>query len=349
MSNTHRRIAGVFSSALIAAAIAHPAQAQTESVADFYQGKRITMGVGSEPGGGYDAYARIVTRHMGRLIPGNPTFIVQNMPGGGGLRVTNHLYNVAPKDGTAMATIQRGLLTSPLLEGRKLQLQYDPMKFNWIGSLNSETGLIVVWSEAPHKTMEDLFKTELLVGSSSPSTDFLPLFLNNILNTKFKIIPGYKSSTDAYLAMERGELQGRVSTGWAGDKDVLEPWMKTNKVRFLAQMAMTKSPDFPDLPLILDYARTPRDRQVMELILAAQHWGRPFVMPPDVPRDRVAAVRKAFVDMTKDEQFLVESKKLRMDLDVVTGEEIDTILKRVYSTPEEIVETARKAISTTAR
>lgn len=349
MSNTHRRIAGVFSSALIAAAIAHPAQAQTESVADFYQGKRITMGVGSEPGGGYDAYARIVTRHMGRLIPGNPSFIVQNMPGGGGLRVTNHLYNVAPKDGTAMATIQRGLLTSPLLEGRKLQLQYDPMKFNWIGSLNSETGLIVVWSEAPHKTMEDLFKTELLVGSSSPSTDFLPLFLNNILNTKFKIIPGYKSSTDAYLAMERGELQGRVSTGWAGDKDVLEPWMKTNKVRFLAQMAMTKSPDFPDLPLILDYARTPRDRQVMELILAAQHWGRPFVMPPDVPRDRVAAVRKAFVDMTKDEQFLVESKKLRMDLDVVTGEEIDTILKRVYSTPEEIVETARKAISTTAR
>ncbi len=329
--------------------LAGPRVATADPVADFYQGKRITMGVGSEPGGGYDAYARLVTRHMGRFIPGNPGFVVQNMPGGGGLRVTNHLYNVAPKDGTAMATVQRALLTSPLLEGRKLQLQFDPMKFNWIGSLNSETGLIVVWHTAPHKTMEDLFKTELLVGSSSPSTDFLPLFLNNVLNTKFKIIPGYKSSTDAYLAMERGELSGRVSTGWAGDKDVLEPWMKDNKVRFLAQLAMTKSPEFPNLPLILDYARTPQDKQVMELILAAQHWGRPFVMPPDVPQDRVAAVRKAFIDMTKDEQFLTEAKKLRMDLDIVTGAEIDELLKRVYATPPEIVEIARKAISESPR
>jgi tripartite-type tricarboxylate transporter receptor subunit TctC len=326
-----------------------PSIAAADAVADFYQGKRITMGVGSDPGGGYDAYARLVTRHMGRLIPGNPGFVVQNMPGGGGLRVTNHLYNVAPKDGTAMATVQRALLTSPLLEGRKLQLQFDPMKFNWIGSLNSETGLIVVWHTAPHKTMADLFKTELLVGSSSPSTDFLPLFLNNVLNTKFKIIPGYKSSTDAYLALERGELAGRVSTGWAGDKDVLEPWMKDNKVRFLAQLAMTKSPEFPDLPLILDFARTPQDKQVMELILAAQHWGRPFVLPPDVPLDRVAAMRKAFIDMTKDEQFLAESKKLRMDLDIVTGAEIDELLKRVYATPPEIVEIARKAISDSPR
>ena len=332
-----------------ALAVAAPNRAHSDPVADFYQGKRITMGVGSEPGGGYDAYARLVTRHIGRLIPGNPGFVVQNMPGGGGLRVTNHLYNVAPKDGTAMATVQRALLTSPLLEGRKLQLQFDPMKFNWVGSLNSETGLIVVWHTAPHRTMEDLFKTDLLVGSSSPSTDFLPLFLNNVLNTRFKIIPGYKSSQDAYLAMERGELQGRVSTGWAGDKDVLEPWMKDNKVRFLAQLAMTKSPEFPDLPLILDYARTPQDRQVMELILAAQHWGRPFVMPPDVPQDRVAAVRKAFIEMTKDEQFLGEAKKLRMDLDVVTGAEIDDLLKRVYATPPEIVEIARKAISESPR
>ena len=334
-------------SAAVAATASRPAHA--DAVADFYQGKRITMGVGSEPGGGYDAYARLVTRHIGRLIPGNPGFVVQNMPGGGGLRVTNHLYNVAPKDGTAMATVQRALLTSPLLEGRKLQLQFDPMKFNWIGSLNSETGLIVVWHTAPHRTMEDLFKTELLVGSSSPSTDFLPLFLNNVLDTKFKIIPGYKSSQDAYLALERGELQGRVSTGWAGDKDVLEPWMKDNKVRFLAQLAMTKSPEFPNLPLILDYARTAQDRQVMELILAAQHWGRPFVMPPDVPQDRVAAVRKAFVEMTKDDQFLGEAKKLRMDLDVVTGAEIDDLLKRVYATPPEIVEIARKAISESPR
>ncbi len=329
----------------VLAALVLPQSAVADAVADFYPGKTITMGVGSTPGGGYDAYARLVTRHIGRFIPGSPDFVVQNMPGGGGLRVTNHLYNVAPKDGTAMATVQRGLLTSPLLETRKLQLQFDPMKFNWIGSLNSETGLVVVWHTAPHKTMEDLFKTELLVGSSSPATDYMPMFLNNILKTKFKIIPGYKSSTDTYLALERGELQGRVSTGWAGDKNILEPWLKENKVRFLVQLGMTKHPDFPNLPLVLDFARTPQDKQVMELILASQHWGRPFVMPPDVPKDRVAAMRKAFIDVTKDEQFLTETKKLGLDLDIVTGAEIDDLLKRVYATPAEIIELARKSIA----
>ena len=327
--STRKRNTAIALSALMLGASSFAAQA--DPVAEFYKGKSITMGVGSSPGGGYDAYARLVTRHIGRLIPGNPGFITQNMPGGGGLRVTNHLYNIAPKDGTAMATVQRGLLTSPLLETRQLQVQYDPMKFNWIGSLNTETGLVVVWQTAPHKTMNDLFKTELFVGSSSPSTDFMPLFLNNVLNTKFKIIPGYKSSTDTYLALERGELQGRVSTGWAGDKNILEPWLKENKVRVLVQLGMAKHKDFPDVPLIFDYVRTPRDKQVTELILAGQHWGRPFVMPPDVPKDRVAAVRKAFIDMTRDSQFLAEATKLGMDLDVVTGEEIDALLKRVFA------------------
>jgi tripartite-type tricarboxylate transporter receptor subunit TctC len=347
-----RRYAFAISAALIAApllAISFAGVASADAVEDFYKGKRVSMFVGSETGGGYDAYARLVTRHIGKLIPGNPNFIVQNMPGGGGLKVTNHMYTIAAKDGTAMGTVQRGLLTTPLLEARSLQIQYDPLKFNWLGSLNTETGLIVVWHSAPHKTMKDLFEKELLVGSSSPSTDFMPLFLNNVLNTKFKIIAGYKSSTEAYLAVERGELQGRVSTGWAGDKDILQPWMDANKVRFLAQLAMTKSPEFPDLPLILEFARTDQERQAMELILSAQHWGRPFLMPPQVPEARVAAVRKAFAAMTKDAEFLGEAQKLRMDIEVVTGEDIDTILRRVYATSPEIVEIARQAISVDKR
>lgn len=343
MMSRHRPSFGFAFAALLAVGTAMPAAA--DPVADFYKGKRIAMYVGSSTGGGYDAYARLVTRHIGRHIPGNPAFVVNNMPGGGGLKVTNYLYTVAPRDGTAMATVQRGLLTSPLLEGRKIQIEYDPMKFNWIGSLNSETGLIVVWHTAPHRTMQDLFEKELLVGSSSPSTDFLPLFLNNVLGTRFKIIAGYKSSQDAYLAVERGEVQGRVSTGWAGDKDILEPWMKADRVRFLAQLSMAKHPEFPNVPLILDFAKTDRDRQAMELILAAQYWGRPFVMPPEVPQPRVAAVRRAFVAMTKDDAFLGETKKLRMDLDVVTGEQIDAILRRVYATPQEIVDYVRGAIA----
>lgn len=347
-----RRYVFIVSAISIAASLSaapFAGSASADAVADFYKDKRVSMYVGSEAGGGYDAYARHVARHIGKFIPGNPAFIVQNMPGGGGLRVTNHLYTVAPKDGTAMGTIQRGLLTSPLLEGRKIKIQYDPQRFNWLGSLNTETGLIVVWHTTPHHTMQDLFEKELMVGSSSPSTDFMPLFLNNVLKTKFKIISGYKNSVEAYLAMERGETQGRVSTGWAGDKEILQPWMKSKKVRFLAQLGMTKHPEFLDVPLIMDFARTDRERQAMELILSAQLWGRPFVMPPEVPKDRVAAVRKAFIATTKDGEFLAEAKKMQMDLEVVTGEEIDTLLKRVYATPPEIVEVVRQAISTDER
>jgi len=323
--------------------------AKADPVADFYRGKQLSMYVGSSAGGGYDSYARIVTRHIGRFVPGEPTFVVQNMPGGGGMRVTNFLFNVAPKDGSALGTVQRGLLTTPLLEARNIQVQFDPMKFNWLGSLNSETGLIVVRADAPHKSIEDLFRDELIVASSSPSTDFLPLFLNNVLNTRFRIIPGYKSSIEAYQAVERGEVQGRVSTGWSGDKQVLEPWLKEGKVRLLAQLAMGSHPEFKHVPLILDFAKTDRQKQVMELILAAQHWGRPFVMPPGVPGVRVEAFRKAMIEMTKDAVFLAEAKKLGMELDVVTGAEIEDLLRKVYATPPEIVEVARKAISEGAR
>jgi tripartite-type tricarboxylate transporter receptor subunit TctC len=319
-------------------------QLAADPVADFYRGKRISMLVGSEAGGGYDAYARLVARHLGRFIPGKPDFIVQNMPGGGGIRVTNNLYNIAAKDGTAMGTVQRAILTTPLLDARNPEVHFDPLKFKWLGSLNTETGLIVVWNTAPHKEMKDLFEKELLVGSSGPTTDFMPLFLNNVLGTKFNIISGYKGSNDVYLAVERGEVQGRISNGWAGDKNVLQPWVDAKKVRFLAQLSTAKSSLFPDVPLILDFARNERERQAMELILSNQLWGRPFVMPPDVPEERFQAVRKAFADMMKDPEFLAEAKKANIDIDVVTGDEIDMVLRRVYATPPDIVEVVRKAI-----
>jgi tripartite-type tricarboxylate transporter receptor subunit TctC len=324
--------------------------ASADAVADFYKGKRITMMVGSEAGGGYDGYARLVTRHLGKFIPGNPDFIVQNMPGGGGLRVTNNLYNVQPKDGTAMGTVQRAILTAPLLESRNTEIKYDPMKFNWLGSLNTETGLIVVWKDtAPHRTMKDLFEKELMVGSSGPSTDFMPLFLNNVIGTKFKIIAGYKSSTDAYLAVERGEVQGRISNGYSGDKNFLDPWKAKDKVVFLAQLSTVKNPLFPDLPLILDFARNDREKQAMTLILSSQVWGRPFVMPPGVPEDRVAAVTKAFAAMMKDPEFLADAKKSNIDIDTTSAEEMKAMLQRVYATPPDLVEVVRKAIAADER
>jgi len=320
-------------------------QLAADPVADFYRGKRLSLYVGSDAGGGYDSYARLVSRHLGRFIPGNPDLIVQNMPGGGGIRVTNNLYNIAAKDGSAIGLVQRAILTMPLLDARNPEVHYDPLKFKWLGSLNTETGLIIVSSAAPHKDMKDLFEQELLVGSSNPTTDYMPLFLNNVLGTKFKIISGYKSSNDVYLALDRGEVQGRVSNGWAGDKGVLKPWIETNKVRLLAQLSTAKSSLFPNVPLIIDVARTERERQAMELILSAQLWGRPLLMPPEVPEERFQAVRKAFVEMTKDPEFLADAKKVGIDIDIVTGEEIDSLLRRVYATPPDIVELVRKAVS----
>jgi tripartite-type tricarboxylate transporter receptor subunit TctC len=319
-------------------------QAVADPVSDFYRGKRVSIYVGSDAGGGYDNYARLVSRHLGRFIPGNPDLIVQNMPGGGGVRVTNNLYNIAAKDGTAMGTVQRAILTMPLLDARNPEVHFDPLKFRWLGSLNTETGLIIVSSAAPHKEMKDLFEHELVVGSSNPTTEYMPLFLNNVLGTKFKIISGYKSSNDVYLALDRGEVQGRVSNGWAGDQGVLKPWVETNKVRLLAQLSTAKSSLFPNVPLITDFARNERERQAMELILAAQLWGRPFAMAPEVPEARFQAVRKAFAEMTKDGEFLADAKKVGIDIDIVTGDEIDTLLRRVYATPPDIVQLVRKAV-----
>jgi tripartite-type tricarboxylate transporter receptor subunit TctC len=319
-------------------------QLAADPVADFYRGKRVSIYVGSDAGGGYDNYARLVSRHLGRFIPGNPDLIVQNIPGGGGIRVTNNLFNIAAKDGTAIGLVQRAILNMPLLEARKSEFHYDPLKFRWLGSLNTETGLIIVSSDAPQKEMKDLFEQELLVGSSNPTTDYMPLFLNNVLGTKFKIISGYKSSNDVYLALDRGEVQGRVSNGWAGDQGMLKPWIDTGKVRLLAQLSSAKSSMFPDVPLITDFAKTERQRQAMDLILSAQLWGRPFLMPPGVPDDRFHAVQKAFLDMSKDADFVADAKKSGIDIDIVTGDEIDSLLHRVYATPPDIVELVRKAV-----
>jgi tripartite-type tricarboxylate transporter receptor subunit TctC len=322
--------------------LATPAAAQ--SVEAFYKGKRLNIVVGSAVGGGYDAYARLVSRHLGRYIPGNPTFVVQNMPGAGGAVAASYLYNVAAKDGTVLEIFQREVLVAPLLESRNIENRYDAQRFNWLGSLNSETGTIVVRGTTPHKTFNDLLTTQLLVGSSGPSSDFMTIFMNSVIKTKMKIVTGYRSATEVYLAVERGEVEGRVSNGWSGDKGIVAPWLRDGRARLLVAITLKKSLELPDLPLITEFVHNANDRQVMDLILAGGLWGRPFALPPDVPADRVAALRKAFVDMTKDADFLAEAKKLDLDLDVMDGAQLDDILRKAYASPPEIVEAARKAI-----
>jgi tripartite-type tricarboxylate transporter receptor subunit TctC len=332
---------------LAVALVAWPAMA--EPVAEFYSGKRVSIYVGSATGGGYDAYARLVARHLSKHIPGNPTVVVMNMPGAGGIKAANYLYRIAPQDGTALGAFQREQLTMPLLEPRNTQLEYDPRKFNWLGSLNSETGVIIASASAPHRTMKDVFQTDLVVASTGPASDYLAKFLNVVLGTKFKLVTGYKSSTDAYLALERGEVQGRISQGWTGDRAVVEPWHKAGKVNFLAVVGLKPSSYFPGLPLVTDFATTDKQRQVLQLILVSQLWGRPFALPPEVPADRVTAMRKAFSALLADPAFLEEAERLKLDLAPVAPEEIERLLADAYASPADVVEAARAGIALDGR
>jgi tripartite-type tricarboxylate transporter receptor subunit TctC len=267
------------------------------------------------------------------------------MPGAGGSVAANYLYNVALKDGTVMAEFERAIPIAPLLESRKIDNYFDGQKFYWLGSLNSEIGVIVAWHTAPQKNFQDLLTQDLLVGSTGPSTDFLPLFLNRVLGTRLKIITGYPNSAAVYLAMEKGEVQGRVSNGWSGDKEILEPWLKDGKVRVLVALATKKSGIFPQLPVITDFAKNEEDRQVMGLLMSSQIWGRPFALPPGVPLERAAAVRRAFGEMMRDKQFLDDAASLRLETSTLTGDQVEAELNRIYDAQPNVIERARAAIA----
>jgi tripartite-type tricarboxylate transporter receptor subunit TctC len=330
---------------VLLAALLASESASAQGNESFYKGKRVTMLVGSAAGGGYDAYARFVARHLGRFIPGNPAFVVQNMPGAAGALAAGNVYNIAAKDGTVMEMFQRETLIAPLLESRNIENHYDARRFNWLGSLNSETGVIVVRGTTPHRTFDDLLTKEIIVGSTGPSSDFLTVAMNRVLKTKFKLVGGYRSSVEVYLAMERGEVEGRVSNGWSGDKAILAPWVRDGKARLLVALTLKKSHELPDLPLITDFVHEATERAVLELILAGGLWGRPFGLPPGVPKDRVAALRKAFAEMMNDPEFKAEAGKLDLDLDMMGGEQISEVLEKAYASPPNILDAARAAIA----
>jgi len=335
----------LFAIMVTGAAFAGQGEAQAQTGDSFYKDKQVTMVVGNAPGGGNDNYARITARHLGRFIPGSPTFIVQNMPGAGGLRAAGHMYNVAPKDGSSIALIQRANLTGPLLDTSGRQIPLDMTKFNWLASINSDTGFIVVWHTTPHMNIADLAKHELIVGSANPTSETIPYFLNNIFGAKIKVVAGYKSGTEIILAMERGEVQARILGSIAGPWPLIEPLLKANKVRFLATLSPKRSPLMPEIPTLRELAGTSEQGQMVDLLLYAQLWGRPFLMPPDVPAARVSLVRNAFGQMVSDEEFLEEARKMKLDIELLKGEEIEEIVKKLYALPPHVVEATKKAVT----
>jgi tripartite-type tricarboxylate transporter receptor subunit TctC len=309
--------------------------AEAQSVEEFYKGKTVRMVVASDPGGGYDVYARTFAPHYARHIPGQPHIIVQNMQGAGGVLATNWLYNVAPKDGTAIGMTQRGVPFLPLFG--KQGPTFDPTKFNWIGSLNNETGVITLWHTAKVKTLQEAMQTESLVGGSGPNdTETYPALLNNTIGTKFRIISGYPSTTGITLAMERGEVDG-LSQSWGSLITEKPDWVRDKKISVLVQITGVKHPDLPDVPVVMDYVKDPEHRAIWQLMLAQKAMGRPFVAPPGLPADRVKALQDAFDAAVKDPVFVAEMNKTKKELTPVSGPEIAKMIAEVAAAPKEIL------------
>jgi tripartite-type tricarboxylate transporter receptor subunit TctC len=326
---------------LLVAIVAPAAIALAQSAGDFYKGRDISLYIGYSPGGAYDLYARVIGHHTGGHIAGNPTFVPQNMEGAGSLRLANYLYSVAPQDGSAVATFGRGIAFDPLLIGQSDA--FDAQKFNWIGSANNEVSVCVAMKSSGITKFEDLFTKELTVGGtgSSADTDQFPRVLNGVLGTHLKIVQGYPGGNDVALAMERGEVQGRCGWSWSSLIATHKSWLDDMTV--LVQLSLTKHPDLPDVPLVMDFAKTDEQRQILKMIFARQVMGRPYAAPPNVPADRVAALRQAFMDTMADKDFLSEADKLQLEVNPVSGADVEELVKEVYATPPDIVAKAKAA------
>jgi tripartite-type tricarboxylate transporter receptor subunit TctC len=329
--------------AFAAAAFAAPF-AWAQSPADFYKGRNVDLYIGYSVGGAYDLYARVIARHLGKHIPGNPTIVPKNMEGAGSLRLANWLYNVAPKDGTALATIGRGTAFDPLLGSKGAQFQAD--RFTWIGSANNEVSVCVAWKTSGINKLEDVLAKELIVGGTGQAadTDQFPRVLNGVLGTKFKIVSGYPGGNDVTLAMERGEVKGRCGWSWSSVIATHKRWIDDKSIIVLAQLSLDKHPDLPDVPLIMDFAKSEDQQRMFKLIFARQVMGRPYLAPPGVPADRAEALRKAFMDTMQDPDFLAEAEKSQLEINPVAGTDVEKLVKELYQTPKALADKAAEFI-----
>ena len=311
--------------------------AAAEGVADFYRGKQVILMVGSSPGGGYDAIARLVARHLANYIPGNPNIVVQNTPGGGSLTMTNRIYRVAPQDGTVIGLVQRGVLLAQLT--KQPNVQFDVTKLNWIGSVSPEQSLVVAWNTAPVKTLQDLLTTPLIVGGTGATSDpeASARLLNATIGTKFKIVSGYPGQADVALAMERGEIQGTADWSWSEIKTRHSDLLEGKKINILLQNTLHKISDLPDVPLAMDFIKDDTDRKVGELYFGVKEVARPILAAPGVPADRLEALRTAFLKLKDDADFRTDAQTIGVDVDPTPAAQIDAYVKLTTQASPEVV------------
>jgi tripartite-type tricarboxylate transporter receptor subunit TctC len=310
-----------------------PAAAQGPSLA----GKNVTMIIGFGPGGGYDAWGRVVARYIGKHLPGNPNVVPQNMPGGGSFNAANHIFTIAPKDGTVLGIIARDAPLGPLTGAPGAR--FDPLKISWIGTPTTETNVCISMARAKVKTFKDLQESELIIGNTGVGTGTYsyPKALNGIFGTKFKLISGFPSSTDVFLAMERNEVDG-ICESLDSVISKRPDWIATKKVNVLFYGGVKPTIDLHGAPFIVDIGRNADEKQALEFLYAGQGIGRPFVAPPDLPADRLKMLRDAFSATMKDKDFIADTTKQMLDVEPEDGEHLGALIKKIYATPKPVVD-----------
>lgn len=319
------------------------AAAHAATPAEFYRGRTMPVIIGYSAGGGYDLYARVLAQYMGRHIPGNPTLIPQNMPGAGSIRAALYLYTAAPKDGSVIGTFARGMASTALIGEAKL----DARKFTWLGSVTKDTSVCVSWNTSPIKTWNDAMTHQFTAGGEGAAGDpdiFAKLY-KNVFGVKIRLATGFPGTTDITLAMQRGEVDGLCGISWSTIKARYPEWVKGNKIRILLQAAPKRDPELPSVPMAADYAHTAEQKQILDMVIANEQLARPFVAPPGIPAGREAVLRKAFDDTMKDPAFLADARKTMIDINPVSGPEVDAIVAGLYATPKDVVQKAMRAIN----
>ena len=320
------------------------------TVEEFYRDRTVSLSVGTTPGGGYDATARLIAQHLGRHIPGRPSFIVKNMPGAAGLVLTNYIYNAAAKDGSEIGMPQNSIVFEPMfkiLAQSGANVQFEPLKFRWIGNPVVESMVLFSWHSTPFKTWKDLLEREMVTGSSGLETDnaILPSILARATGAKFRMVPGYKGPGELFFALERGEVQAIGGAGYSGLVATKADWLKDRKLNILVQFGLKPDPRIADVPLAIEFARTDEDRRAMELIFSKYQLTRSIFAPPGTPEDRVEALRSAFDRMTADPAFITDAARLGTDITLVRGVEIEDVIRNAYTAPPAVVERARALVA----
>jgi len=336
-----RRIAmaGVVGAALMTAG----PQAQAQSVADFYRGKTISLVIGTSAGNDYDFRGRLIARFMGKYIPGEPTIVPRNMPGGGGIQAGNWLAKIAPRDGTVVHMIMQNMMAAQAVGTQGLE--FDTRKFIWLGNTTSAPNVINTWHTTGVTSVEQVKTREVLLGAPMGTAGALyPVLINTVAGTKFRVVTGYPGGNEVNLAMERGEVEGRGSNSWASWKSTKPDWLKDKKINILVQVGLVRHPDLPNVPLLMDLATNESDRKLLEFFSSDTDLSRSLVTTQDVPADRVAALRKAFDAMIKDSEFLAEAARAAMDISPGTGEESQKIADSIVNTPPDILARAKALI-----